>query len=256
MKIDFRNTQIHFDTQGKGNPLVLLHGFLESKKIWKDYMGVIAKYRQVVTIDLPGHGESGSFGEVHSMADMAKSVKAVLDEINIEKAALAGHSMGGYVILEFHNIFPTMTTGLALVNSTPEADSPERQENRDRATHLVRENKKAYVNMAIQNLLSKENINKFREEIEELKQQAQKMTAEGIIGALQGMKIRTNHNLLFTNFNKKKIILASKNDPILDYNEMKRIAFETKSELLSLPGGHLSFIEDKKELMKFVHFID
>lgn len=256
MKITYKNTQISFTRQGTGNPLVLLHGFLESKEIWRDFAAELSVKRQVICIDLPGHGESGNISEVHSMAEMAETVKSVLDELEIKKASFAGHSMGGYVSLEFQNIFPTMCNSLVLVNSTPQADSEERKANRDRAAALVLKNKRAFVNMAISNLLMPENNKVFKSQIEELKQHALKFSTEGIYAAIKGMKIRTDHTGLFTKFKGQKIVIAGKGDPVMDFNTIKVIAIRCESEFKSLPGGHLAFLEDKNELKETLHFID
>ncbi len=256
MEINYKNTSIHYSTKGSGNPLVLLHGFLESLEIWEDFQDNLSEKRQVVCIDLPGHGRSGCVDKIHTMREMALAVKAVLDELNIEKAFLAGHSMGGYVNLEFQNIFPTISTGLALINSTPKADSEERRINRDRASRLVSKNKRAFVNMAVSNLVTLENNKKFKPQLDELKHRALNFSKEGITAALQGMKIRADHSRLLAGLKKPKYIIAGKNDPILDYNEIKKVSATCKTEFLSYPDGHLAFIENKKSLMEFLHFID
>ncbi|MGM0933782.1 MAG: alpha/beta fold hydrolase [Bacteroidota bacterium] len=256
MEINYKNTSINYSTKGSGNPLVLLHGFLESLEIWENFQNNLSEKRQVVCIDLPGHGRSGCIDKVHTMKDMALSVKAVLDELNIKKAFLAGHSMGGYVNLEFQNIFPTIPTGLALINSTPKADSKERRLNRDKATRLVAKNKRAFVNMAISNLLTPENNKKYKPQVDELKNRALNFPKEGIIAALQGMKIRADHSRLLAGLKYPKYLIAGEKDPILNYEEVKRISTATGSEFRSYPDGHLAFIENKKGLMDFMHFID
>lgn len=256
MEINYKNTSIHFSTRGTGNPLILLHGFLESSEIWEDFQESVSEKRQVVCIDLPGHGRSGCIDQVHTMKDMALTVKAVMEELNIERAFLAGHSMGGYVNLEFQNIFPTLPTGLALINSTPKADSEERRINRDRATELVLKNKRAFVNMAISSLLTPENNKRFKPEVEELKNRALNFPKEGITAALQGMKIRADHSRLLEAVKTPKYIIAGEKDPILDYNEIKKISNTCNTGFFSYPDGHLAFIENKKSLMKFLHFID
>lgn len=256
MKTHYKDTQIHYTSKGSGNPLVLLHGFLESSEIWEDFQDILSEKRQVVCIDLPGHGKSACVDKIHTMKEMALAVKAVLEELNIEKAFLAGHSMGGYVNLEFQNIFPTIPTGLALINSTPKADSEERKINRDRATELVLKNKRAFVKMAISNLLTPENNKKFKPQVDELKHRAFKFPKEGITAALQGMKIRADHTELLESVKFPKYIIAGKNDPILDYDEIKKISTTCNTGFLGYPDGHLAFIENKKGLMDFMHFID
>ncbi|MBZ9632312.1 alpha/beta fold hydrolase [Salegentibacter sp. LM13S] len=256
MRTTYKNTPISFTSQGTGNPLVLLHGFLESKEIWKEFAEEFSKKRQIICIDLPGHGESGNICEIHTMAVMAEAVKSVLDELKIEKASFAGHSMGGYASLEIQNIFPTMCNSLVLVNSTPQADSEERKVNRDRAAALVLKNKKAFVSMAISNLLTPENNKVFKSQIELIKNRALEFSTQGIYAAIKGMKIRTDHAGLFAKFKGQKIVVAGKQDPVLDFNTIKTIALSCGSKFENLPDGHLSFLENKTEVRRILHLID
>ncbi|SHF79537.1 Pimeloyl-ACP methyl ester carboxylesterase [Salegentibacter echinorum] len=255
-KTTYKKAAIHYTVKGTGNPLVLLHGFLESKEIWTDFAEELSLKRQVVCIDLPGHGDSGSFGSIHSMGEMAEAVKTVLDELNIKKVALAGHSMGGYVGLELCYKFPMLLNALVLVNSTPFADDDKRKINRDRAANFVLRNKNAFVKMAIANLMTRENYKRFKPQLEVIKLRALNIPKTGIYAAIKGMKVRKDHLELFANFEHQKIIVAGINDPIVDYNTIKLISKRCGSEFKSLPDGHLSFLENKKELLEILQFID
>jgi len=256
MTLKFQNTSIYYSTKGTGNPLVLLHGFLESSKIWEPFIPGLAVKRQVVCIDLPGHGRSGLISEVHSMELMANVVKAVLDHLEINSATILGHSMGGYVALAFLEKFPQSTSGIILMNSTPVEDTAEKKINRDRSVEVVNRNKKAYIDAAISGLVTPENDIKFKAEIGKIKDGANTFPTNGITAALLGMKIRTNKSEVLKNFNKLKIMVSGKKDPIMPYNEAILIAKECDCKLFSMPDGHLSYLENSAKIDKFVHFID
>lgn len=256
MTLKFQNTNIYYSTKGTGNPLVLLHGFLESSKIWEPFIAGLAVKRQVVCIDLPGHGRSGVISELHSMELMADVVKAVLDHLIISSASLLGHSMGGYVTLAFCEKFPQSTSGIILMNSTPVEDTGEKKINRDRSVDVVKRNKKAYIDAAISGLVTPENDIKFKDEIDEIKDYATAFPTNGITAALAGMKIRTNKTEVLKKFNKLKIMISGKKDPIMPYNEAVLIAKESDCKLISMPDGHLSYLENSAEIDKFVYFID
>lgn len=256
MTLKFQNTNIYYSTKGTGNPLVLLHGFLESSKIWEPFIAGLAVKRQVVCIDLPGHGRSGLISEVHSMELMADVVKAVLDHLKISSATLLGHSMGGYVTLAFCEKFPQSTSGIILMNSTPVEDTAEKKINRDRSVDVVKRNKKAYIDAAISGLVTPENDIKFKDEIDEIKDYATAFPTNGITAALLGMKIRTNKIEVLKKFNKLKIMISGKKDPIMPYNEAVLIAKESDCKFISMPDGHLSYLENSAEIDKFVYFID
>lgn len=250
MELSFRDTRIYYSAKGTGNPVVLLHGFLESSRIWEPFIPEFSKYGQVIAIDLPGHGRSGCFGEIHKMEDMAEAVYAVMQELNIQKADFIGHSMGGYVALAFLEQHPEMAGEFMLLNSTPEEDSEEKKENRERAIEVVRKNKKAFISMAISNLLTPKNEKKYVNEINILKQRAYDFPTSGITAALKGMKIRTNKISVLKNFDGTKVIVTGKKDPLIELNSIKSIAEESNCRFYALPGGHLSYLESSDQFLK------
>jgi len=79
---------------------------------------------------------------------------------------------------------------------------------------------------------------------------------KGITAALEGMKIRTNYTGLFSQFQGQKYLVAGRKDPVLTYTDIEIVAVQCNCKLLSFPNGHLSFIENEKELNQFLHFID
>ncbi|WP_417884751.1 alpha/beta fold hydrolase [Zunongwangia sp.] len=255
MEITFENSSIHFTNKGSGNPLILLHGFLESVSIWNDLQEKLAKNRQVVCIDLPGHGKTGNFAAIHSIELMADVVNQVLLHLNIKKADFAGHSMGGYVCTEFLKKYPEKINKVALINSTPSADSEEKKENRNRAINLVKKNKDAFVSMAISNLLTPENNLKFKSEIQDLKAEAIKMPAENIIAAIFGMRDREDRKEAFKNHPSEKYIVIGMQDPVLDVAKTTTIAKNTGSHIVNFPDGHLSYLENKPLILNFLQSI-
>lgn len=252
----FNEKSIYYTTQGEGNPIVLLHGFLESSSIWESFIAEFGTKRQIICIDLPGHGKSETLGEEHSMELMAEVVEQVMQELKIDKADLLGHSMGGYVALALVEKYPQMVNRLVLLNSTSVADTEEKMENRERSIELVRKNKKAYISMAISNLLTPDNNLRYQTQVDTLKAEAMLFPTEGITAALKGMKNRTDRTGVLKHFQGKKFMLTGEQDPLLDYQEIEDIAEGTRSKLYAFPGGHLSYLENKNQFLKIVHFIE
>ncbi len=254
--IEYLNTPVFYTSKGSGNPLILLHGFLETSKIWDQFVSKLSAKRQVICIDLPGHGKTGNYGKIHSMELMAEVVSAVLEYLNVDKATIVGHSMGGYAALAFAEKYPDKLAGIVLMNSTPEADSEERKLIRDRAVDLVKRNRKAYIKMAISNLTGPGINDKIQNEIELLKEEPLKMSKENIIASLEGMKIRTNRIEMLRNLTSYKIMILGKEDPILELEIAKNTAILSKCPLIFLDGGHLSYIENSYIIEKIMLFID
>lgn len=250
MNLHYKNISLEYAETGKGTALVLLHGFLENSTMWDFFVEQYTKKYRVITIDLLGHGRTGCLGYVHSMEDMADAVHAVLTELRIRKALFMGHSMGGYVALAFAELYPDMVKGLVLQNSTALADSDERKANRDRAVAAVKQNYTAFVRMSIANLFSEDNREKFAEDIEALKEQAVKTPVQGIVAALEGMKIRKDREVLLHFAPYPILLVLGKQDQSLVYNDHAGQAEGTPVQLVTYPHGHMSHIESRDALLK------
>lgn len=244
----YKNTKISFTDSGEGNAIVLLHGFLENKKMWTEYVDLFLEKHRVITIDLLGHGESDSLGYVHEMEENANAVNEVLENLKIEKAIILGHSMGGYVALAFAELFPQKIQKLVLLNSTSKEDSAEKKLNRTRAIKAVKQNYVNFVSLAIANLFSENNRLRLENEIEKVREQALKTPLQGIIASLEGMKIRKDREWLLHANRFPVLLILGKKDPVLNYEDSLSQIEDTTVELISFEDGHMSHIENKEEL--------
>lgn len=251
-QIQYKNITIDYTATGKGTAVVLLHGFLENQTMWQYLAPVLATKYRVITIDLLGHGNTDCLGYVHTMEDQADMVHHVLHELKIRKSVLIGHSMGGYVALAFAELYPDNVKGLVLLNSTSRADSDERKLNRDRAIAAVKQNYTAFVRMSITNLFSEDNREKLAETIENVKLEALKTPLQGIVAALEGMKIRNDREVLL-HFGPYPIaLILGKKDGVLPYDDNVTQVENTRVQLTTFPDGHMSHLENQKALEKTI----
>ncbi len=253
-EIKFQNNKINYKTGGKGNTIVLLHGFLESLNIWDYFSQELAKGYNVVRIDLPGHGKSENIDSVHTMELMADSVKAVLDEEGINKCVMVGHSMGGYTTLAFADQYPDYLKGFVLFHSAAHADSEEIKINRDRTVKIVEKDRAGFVNNFIPSLFASDNIAKFSKEISNLKKQAAITSKQAIIAALRGMKERTEKITLLKTVNIPLMYIIGKEDSRIPTTiAMKQAAIPNRCYVTLLGGvGHMGYIEAKEETLNAV----
>ena len=249
-QIRYKNTAISYSDTGKGTAVVLLHGFLENKSMWKDLTPILPHKNRVITIDLLGHGATECFGYVHSMENNAEIVKAVLSHLLIRKAILVGHSMGGYVGLAFAELYPASVKGLVLLNSTSKEDSTERKHNRDRAIKAVKQNYINFVRLSIANLFSENNRERLEKEIENVKSEALKTPLQGIVASLEGMKIRKDREFILHESEFPKLLILGKKDPVLNYEDNLKQIENTNTELITFADGHMSHIENREELRR------
>lgn len=257
MILEYKGISIFFSDQGKGNTIVLLHGFLENSTMWNAFLLELSKKNRVICIDLLGHGKTGCIGYIHSMELMAKTVKAVLKHLKIKQSIFIGHSMGGYVALAFAEKNPNAVTGLCLMNSTAEEDSEDKKINRDRAILAVKQNHKTFIRLAINNLFRPKNRKIFSEEILQITKEALQTSLQGIIAALEGMKIRPNREDVLKSKDYKIMMIVSKKDPVLNYNSLINQAKKSNTKVVEFPDGHMSHIENKDDfLQSILHFIE
>jgi len=248
MTITYKNTQIFYSDIGKGNVVVLLHGFLENHTMWKDLTPDLAQTHRVIAIDLLGHGQSESLGYIHTMEMMADSVAQVLNTLHIDVVTFVGHSMGGYVALAYAEKYPFNVNGICLLNSTPASDSAERKLNRDRAIKAVKHNSKTFVSMAIGNLFAVNNRERLQAEIQTVKETALKTPLQGVVATLEGMKIREDRTAFFKQATFNKMLIIGTKDPVLNRDTVLKCVENTDVEVVEFPDGHMSHIENKHEL--------
>ncbi len=246
----FKNTKISYTDQGKGNAVILLHGFLENSTMWDYLVPVLAKKNRVICVDLLGHGQTDCLGYIHSIEDMADAVHQVISELKIRKAIIVGHSMGGYVALAFAELYPEMMKGLVLLNSTSRADSEERIANRTRAIKAVKQNYTAAIRMSISNLFSEENREKLIAQIEWVREEALQTPLQGIIAAQEGMKLRKDREVILHFATYPILLILGKKDPVLNYEENVEQIEGTHVKLVTFNDGHMSHIENQAELEK------
>jgi len=129
---------IHIDDQGNGFPLVLVHGFLGSSEMWNPQKKFFSKYFRVITPALPGFGESNKLKSHSSINSMAQTVLKCLEEKNIKKFNLLGHSMGGMIVQEMAKISGDKINKLICYATGSIGDIPGRFETMDASIERLR----------------------------------------------------------------------------------------------------------------------
>jgi pimeloyl-ACP methyl ester carboxylesterase len=255
----FQHKNIHYRDEGSGDVLVLLHGFLETLNMWNDFYDEIGNKMRIISIDFPGHGLSKQVSDTHSMSLMADIVKHVLDLCKVERCVLSGHSMGGYVSMQFAESYPEMLQGLCLFHSHAQADSEEQKLNRDRVIEIIEQNHHRFIHTFIPNLFAENNKEKYLLTIEQLQEQAKKISAESIAAAAKGMKERKSQLETLATAKFPILFIIGKLDPRTPLNIMLvQIAMPKHSEALILDDcGHMGHIEEKEKTIKALwHFAE
>lgn len=257
--IAFCQKKVSYSICGSGPAIVLLHGFLEDKHIWNKLSVFLKDQFTVVCIDLPGFGQSENHTEVHPMPLMADAVNEVLEAERISQCVLVGHSMGGYVSLAFARKYPAKLNGLVLFHSQAAADGEEGKDNRNRTIKVVQSNHKSYVSSFIPSLFAEKSVDKFQNEITQLKETSEQASLEGVCAALAGMRDRDDQLGLLKTIDKPVFFIIGKQDSKISMNTIwPQLELPRNCEALILDGvGHMGFIEAEEITSRAIkHFAE
>ena len=131
---------IYIGDEGKGFPLVLVHGFLGSSKMWEPQINFFKDYFRVITPDLPGFGKSNKAKSHNNIQSIANLLLDCLDEKKIDKFYLLGHSMGGMIVQEMAKISGNKIIKLICYSTGSRGEMPGRFETVDQSRENLKKN--------------------------------------------------------------------------------------------------------------------
>ncbi len=252
--MDNQDFSLSFQEKGKGKTIVLLHGFLESHKMWEPLR--LDTHFRIIAIDLPGHGQSKHAPTIENMKQIALVVLRTLEENDILEFDLIGHSLGGYVALE---LFESMKQKgkLILLNSNYWQDDEKKQADRLRVANLALKNKKLFIREAIPGLFSRPE--KHQLAIETLIQEAFEIPAEHIASSAIAMRNRQDKLKIMLENSEKISILQGETDKLCPLERIEIDVAWSGIPITIIPNaGHMSHLENTKrvrtELLKILSF--
>jgi pimeloyl-ACP methyl ester carboxylesterase len=240
--------RICYSDTGSGKLILLLHGYLETSRIWENFAKRLSADFRIIAPDIPGHGGSDMFGEVHSIEMIAMLMKNLVNEAGVDRFLLAGHSLGGYAALAFAELYPEMLSGYCLFHSHPLADSPEALNKRRREIELVLKGKKDLMYPDnISKMFAEKNLERFSNEVERSKEIASSVPAEGIVAVLKGMMERKSRIDVMEKGEVPCLWILGAMDNYIDCNVIQtKVSLPRNAELKILQNsGHLGFVEEE-----------
>ena len=115
-----KNINLYYEKQGEGKPLVFLHGYTGSGDDWKNQVKILPSGYMSIAVDHRGHGqtEAPKNENDYSIKIFSEDVCALLKHLNIDQCCLVGHSMGGFMSLQFVLDHPGLVKALVLVDTS------------------------------------------------------------------------------------------------------------------------------------------
>jgi pimeloyl-ACP methyl ester carboxylesterase len=252
---EYMTRKIHYNDQGRGDVIVLLHGYLETSEVWNCFAKKLSEKFRIISADLPGHGKSDNDGEVLTMEFIATLIKNLLESLNIKKVFLIGHSLGGYITLAFAELYPDMLSGYCLFHSQPFADSPETLEKRKREIYLVKEgNKDLMIPDNISRMFAAPNLHKFSDAFKKSKEVALSIKGEGIIAVLKGMMARPSRLSVMESGKVPCLWILGSMDNYINCEQIQaKVKLPANAMVVILKNsGHLGFIEEEEKSVKVI----
>ena len=247
--VSWNDKQVAYEVHGKGKVVVLLHGFCSDSFVWKDFMqDLVEENYKVITIDLPGFGESDLIEEP-SIAKMADAVHAVLLELKLSSFVLMGHSMGGYITLNYLEKYPENIAGIGLIHSHPFADSEEKKAAREKGIEFItRIGHPLYVKQLIPTLFTEKAVRSNSFMVDKLIFRASRYKSQGIIDALTAMKNRPDRSDVLRNSKVPVLFIIGEKDQAIphEYSMEQTHLAETASIHILPKVAHMGMFEAEK----------
>jgi pimeloyl-ACP methyl ester carboxylesterase len=171
---------------------------------------------------------------------MAADVAALLDHLKVDQAAIAGHSMGGYIALAFARAFPARVQGLGLVASQAGADSPEGRKGRHETAELVRQQG---VGVVADSMPARLTSNPALQET--LREIVLRQSPLGIIAAQEAMAARVDSTPDLSGYDFPVVVVHGLRDQLIPVERARAIQpLVRHGRLIELEGvGHMPMME-------------
>ena len=237
--------EIGYDDVGQGLPVVFLHGFPHDRSLWAPQLGALVDRCRCIAPDLRGFGETGGGGP-YTMNRYADDVVALLDVLKIDRAVIAGLSMGGYIAFAFWRRHQARVRGLILADTRPGADTTEARAKRRSMIDAVRAGgMDAVVEAQVAGMLGKTTREKHPELTVTVARMVTHAPVDGVVGALEAMIARPDSTETLGTIDVPTLIVVGDEDvltPPKEARAMHEAIRGSRLEILS-GAGHLSNLE-------------
>lgn len=248
-------SQLAYNELGSGTPVILIHGFCETKAIWDNYAPQLASKYRVICVDLPGFGESELDAENCSIEYMAEKVNQLLNDLRISHCVMIGHSLGGYVSLAFAEQFSEKLLGLGMFHSTAYADKPEKKENRNKTMAYIQEyGVHAFIKPFVPALFFHTSRKTLEKEIETTINIGLQTKIETVLAVTKAMRDRLDRTHVLAALKVPVLYIVGKEDTAVPFDmSMAQIQIPKHCVVQILTHtGHMGMFERKKETLQMI----
>lgn len=242
MKLHLADAEIYFEDRGAGDPLVLLHAFPFDHRMWQGQTSDLARKYRVIAPDFRGLGFSTGVGTIEGAAD---DLAQLLDHLNVDKAVVAGLSLGGYVALAFARRHAARLAGLALACSRATADDDTARAARDdNITRVVRGDLAGFLAQFLPRLVSPGHA----AALDLASAIAGVQSIAGVASALAALRDRPDQSSLLRKIRVPTVVIHGSDDTLIPRADIEQLATRIPgAKRVKIAAGHLANLEAPAE---------
>jgi 3-oxoadipate enol-lactonase len=227
--------ELAYDDTGSGMPLLFIHGWPHSRKLWAAQLSGLPTQARCLAPDLRGFGESTAMPP-YSIDGFADDLADLLAVLGIDRTVVCGLSMGGYVALAMLRRHRRLLRGLILVSTRATADTPAARERRARLIEFVEERGvEALASDQVRGMIGEATFTSRPDVVKALHQLMASAPAEGVIGGLRAMADRSDSTALLGGIDVPTMVVRGAEDSLTPPAEMAALA-------AAIPGCRLEVI--------------
>jgi 3-oxoadipate enol-lactonase len=255
-RIDIGEVQLNVVDEGRGAPLLLVHGFPLDHSMWREQISELSRSCRVIAPDLRGFGQSDVTPGTVTMARFADDLAKLLDALGVrEPVTFCGLSMGGYVGWQFVARHADRLGRLIVCDSRSIADTPEGAAGRLKtAEKVLREGASVVAEGMIPKLFSQTSLDSNASYVAATREVILRTAPEGIAAALRGMAERPDFTGQLGQIRVPTLVLCGADDAISGPAEMRGIADAIPgAKFVEIAGaGHMAPLEKPAEVNEVI----
>ncbi|UUZ92867.1 alpha/beta hydrolase [Paenibacillus sp. P25] len=245
--------RLAYTDQGEGTPVVLLHGFCGSSAYWDEVLPLLQGRARLIVPDLRGHGDSGAPDEPYGMETLADDIAGLLEELQLSKAVLIGHSLGGYATLAFAEKYPERLLAFGLIHSTAYQDDDKGKQGRLNSMETIRtKGLPAFVEGLIPRLFAPAHVETMKDAVELAKQIGRGTSPDGAIRTLEGMRTRPDRGAVLKSAKVPLLLVAGEHDQLIPSEKTFTVEGGGVTQVKLAEAGHMSMMEAPDKLAEAI----
>lgn len=252
--IQYQGKKIVYQLKGKGNPLLLIHGFGEDGTVWNKQVAYLADNFQIIIPDLPGSGQSEMIEDM-SMEGMAAILHHIIQKEKIDPCVMIGHSMGGYITLAFAEKYPDLLSAFGLFHSSAYADNEEKKATRRKGIEFIKQHGAfEFLKTATPNLFSQQSKDEKQALITAHVKSLSSFSDDALVSYYEAMIARPERTAQLVNTNIPVLFTIGKYDNAIPFEDsMQQCHLPEKSYIHILSqSGHMGMLEEPEKCNIFL----